>query len=75
MKPLCVMRDDAAFVGDEVFDADLAFVGHDLRAALGAVFLLNLAQLVLDDLQHALLFREDVEQVLDRLDAAHRIRS
>ena len=25
-------RDDDAFVGDEVFDGDLAFVGHDLRA-------------------------------------------
>ena len=61
-------RDDHAFIGDEVFDGDLAFRGDDLRAALAAVFLLNLAQLVRDDLQHALLLREDVHQVLDRLD-------
>ena len=33
-----------------------------------AVLSLNLAQLVLDDRQHALLLREDVQQVLDRLE-------
>ncbi len=33
-----------------------------------AVFLANLAQLFLDDGEDALLFREDVAQVLDRLD-------
>ena len=32
MKPLCVMRDDDAFVGDQVFDGDLAFVGHDFAS-------------------------------------------
>ena len=58
-----------AFVGDEVFDADLAF--RRRRSACGArcrTFRCNLAQLVLDDRQHALLLREDVEQVLDRLE-------
>ena len=34
-------RDDAAAVGDQVLDVDLALVGHDVRAALVAVRLLR----------------------------------
>ena len=34
-------RDDDAFVGDEVFDGDLAFVRHDLGLARRGVLLLD----------------------------------
>ena len=58
-------RDDAAFVGDEVLDVDLAFVGNDLREARSRVFGFDLAEFGLDDFQHALLAREDVQKVRD----------
>ena len=37
------MRDDHAFVGDQIFDGDLAFVGHDLGQARGGVLFAEIA--------------------------------
>ena len=34
-------RDDDAFVGDQIFDGDLAFVRHDFRFARRGVFFLD----------------------------------
>src|SRR4051794_9357611 len=61
-------RDDGALIRDEVLHRDFALLGNNLRAAGVAVLLLNLAQLVFDDLEDALLLGENVEQVLDRGD-------
>ena len=60
--------DDDAFVGDEVFDGDLAFVGDQLGEARGGVFGFDLAQLVLDDGEDAGFLGQDVEQILDALE-------
>ena len=57
--------DDAAFVGDEILDVDLAFVGDDVGQARAGVFGLNLAQLALDDVENALLAGEDVHEIFD----------
>ena len=57
-----------SFVGDQILHVDLAFIGHDLGQTRGGVFSLNLAQLFFDDLKDALLFRQNVAQVFDRLD-------
>ncbi len=59
--------DDHALVGDQVLDRDLAFVGHDLRAALIAVLVLDGVELLLDDREHAYLLRENVTEILDLL--------
>ena len=61
-------RDDDAFVGDEVFDGDLAFVRHEVGQARRGVLLLDRLQLGLDDRQHARFLGQDVEQVLDRFE-------
>ncbi len=50
--------DDGAFVRDEVFDSEFALLGHDLRAARGGVFFLDLAEFVFDDGEDALLIRD-----------------
>ena len=68
MKPPCVMLMMHSFIGDEILHVDLAFVGDQLGQARAGVFLLNLAQLLLDDLENTRFFREDVAQILDRLD-------
>ena len=57
--------DDDAFVRDEVFNGDLAFVGHDLAQARRGVFLFDLLQFLFDDGHHALFFCEDIEEVFD----------
>ena len=60
--------DDDAFVGDEVFDGDLAFVGNNVGQARGGVLGFYLAQFLFDDGHDAGFFREDVQQVLDALE-------
>ena len=60
--------DDAAFVARSDPPCDLAFVRHELGQARGGVFVANLAQLFLDDGENARFFRENIEQILDRLD-------
>ena len=57
--------DDHALVGDEVFDGDLALVGHQFGQARGGVLGFDLAQFVLDDGEDAGFPGQDVEQVLD----------
>jgi hypothetical protein len=57
--------DDHRFVGDEVLDGDLAFVGDDLGESRGGVLGADGLQFVFDDAEHAFLAGEDVEQVLD----------
>src|SRR5262245_27823667 len=52
--------DDSALVGDQVFHVDLAFVGDKLSQARAAIFLLNLAQLFLDNLINAALPGQNV---------------
>ena len=57
--------DDAAFVGDEILDVHLTFVGHDVGQPGVGVFRLDLAQFAFDDVEDAFLAGDDVEQVLD----------
>src|SRR4051794_11691451 len=61
-------RNNSSFVGDQVLQRELTLGGDDLRPAGTAVTLLNIAQLVGDNLQHALFLRENVQEVLDRGD-------
>ena len=60
-------RDDHLLVGDQVLDVDLALGVGDLGAALVAVGLGDLSQLVLDQAVDALLVAEDLTQLLDSL--------
>ena len=68
MKPPWVMLMMHSFIGDQILHVDLAFVGHQLGQTRAGVFLLNLAQLFLDDLENTRFFRQDVAQIFDRLD-------
>ena len=43
--------DDDAFVGDQIFDRDFAFVRHDLGQARRGILFLDGLQFVLDDRQ------------------------
>ena len=61
-------RDDDAFVGDQVFDGDFAFVRHQLGQARRGVFFLDDLQFGLDDGQHARFLGQDVQQILDALE-------
>jgi len=56
---------DHTFVGDQVFDGDLAFVRNQLGQARGGIFVLNREQLVFNNGQHALFFGQDIQQVFD----------
>ena len=58
-------RDDDVLLGDEVLHAHLAVEGHDPGAALVAVLLDDLGQLVGDDAPLALRGGDDLAQVLD----------
>ena len=60
--------DDATLVDDKVFDVDLGFVGSNFRQARGAVLVADFAQFFFDDGEDALLFGEDVAQIVDGLD-------
>ena len=60
--------DDAALIGDEVLHVDLSLVRRELRQTGRAVLIANLAQLLFDDGKDALLFRENVAQIFDRVD-------
>ena len=61
-------RDHHLLVGDQVLDVDLALGVGDLGAALVAEALGDLAQLLLDDREHAQLVAEDRAQLGDPLD-------
>ena len=69
--PLDVPRlghgDDHLLVGDEVLDVDVVLGVGDLRAAVAAVGVADLEQLLLDHAQHARLVAEDRAQLLDPL--------
>src|SRR5256714_9951127 len=60
--------DDATFVRDEIFHVDLAFVGNEFGQARRTMFVFQFTQLFLDDRENALLFRENVTQILNRFD-------
>src|SRR6202030_763074 len=60
--------DNAALVGDEILHVDLAFIGRKFGSARAAMLVANLPQLFLDDGEDALLFGENIAQILDRLD-------
>lgn len=60
--------DDAAFVGDEVFDVDFAFVGDDLGAAGVGVFFFNFLEFFFDDVEDFFLAGEDAAKFFDELD-------
>ena len=70
-RPLDVARvahgDRHVFFGDQVLDAELAFLGEDLRPAIVAVLLLHPAQFVDDDLHHQPVARENREEAFDQL--------
>src|SRR5262249_53131836 len=60
--------DDATLIGDEIFHIDLRLVGSNFRQARGAVLVADFAEFFLDDGEDALLFGENVSQIIDRLD-------
>src|SRR6059058_6049201 len=60
--------DDAALVRDEVFDIDFGCLRNDFRQARRTVFVANFAQFLFDDSENALLFGENVAQILDGID-------
>src|SRR6266480_2042381 len=60
--------DDAALVRDEVFDIDFGCLRNDFRQARRTVFVANFAQFLYDDSENALLFGENVSQILDGID-------
>src|SRR4029077_18293307 len=60
--------DDAALIPDQIFHRDLTFVRHELSQSGSGVLIANFAQLFLDDGKNALLFCQDVAQVLDRIE-------
>ncbi len=59
--------DRHVFFGDQVLDAEFTFIGKNLSSAWIAVFRLNLAQFIDDDLHHELVAAQDREQPLDQL--------
>ena len=58
-------RDHHLLLGDEVFDVEVAFVGHDLGAAVVVVEALELAELGLDDAVDGVFVAEQLAQLLD----------
>src|SRR5215471_13861678 len=60
--------DDAALVANQIFHRDFALVRRQLRQPRGGIFIANLAQFFFDDGENALFFREDVAQILDRIE-------
>src|SRR5438874_9196760 len=60
--------DDAALIPDQIFHRDLTFVRYELGQSGGGVLVSNFAQLFLDDGKNALLFCQDIAQVLDRIE-------
>src|ERR1700722_5265172 len=59
--------DDAALIRDQVLDVDLSLIRHELRQTRRAVLIADLSQLFFDDGKDALLFRENVAQIFDRV--------
>ena len=62
--------DHHLLLGDEVFDVDVALVGHDLGAAVVVVEALDLAQLALDDAVDGVFVAEQLAQLLDAREQA-----
>ena len=60
--------DDAALVRDQVFDVDLGLIRNDSRQARRTVFVADFAQFLFNDGENALLFGENVAQVVDGID-------
>src|SRR5262249_38344615 len=60
--------DDSTPTCAEIFHIDLGFVGSNFRQARGVVLVADFAQLFLDDGEDALLFSENVAQIIDRFD-------
>ena len=52
--------DNAAFIGDQVFHVNLAFLGHELGKTWRPVLVANFAQLLLNDGKDALLLCENI---------------
>ena len=57
--------DDHRLVSNEILDGHFTFVWRQLGAARRGILLSDGGQLILDDGEHARLFRQDVQQVLD----------
>src|SRR3954470_24135078 len=60
--------DDTAFVSDEIFHVDLAFISDELGEPRRTPLIANFAHLLFDDREDARLFRKNVAQIFDRLD-------
>ena len=60
--------DNTALIRDQVLHVDIALVRDELGQARRAMLVPQLAQFFLDDGEDALLFGENVAQILDRLD-------
>ena len=60
--------DDASLIPDQIFHCDLALVRHQLSQPRGGVLITNFAQLFFDDGENALLFCQDIAQILDRIE-------
>src|SRR5207247_10262042 len=60
--------DDASLVCDEVLHVDLCCVRNDIRQPRRTVSVADFAQFFFDDGENALLFGENVAQILDGID-------
>src|SRR5207302_2009871 len=60
--------DDAALVADQILHRDFALVRHQLGQPRGGIFIANLTKFLFDDGENTLLLREDVAQILDRIE-------
>ena len=58
-------RDHSAFVGDEIFNRDLAFIRDDLGKTFVGVLGLNITQLFFDDRKDAELAPENIDKIPD----------
>ena len=64
-QPAMGERDDDALVGDEIFDCDFAFFGHEFRQPRRRILFSDREQLALDDGQHAGFLGKHIEQIFD----------
>src|SRR3979411_196789 len=67
---LTAVRDanDATFVGDEILHVDLALVFDEFRQSGRTMFVADLAQFLFDNGEDTRLFRQNIAQILDRVD-------
>src|SRR5262249_14911324 len=60
--------DNATLVNDQILHIDLAFVASEIGQAIRTVLISNFAEFLFDNRQDAFLFRQNVAQILNRVD-------